>query len=189
MRRLDGKVAFVSGGAHFTGAAYASLLAEEGANVVIADVLEDEGKRIAKSLGHQCNFVFLDVTDPSGWIHAVEIAENAYGPVNILVNNAGKVNHVPFDECINQQFGEIIETNIYGTFYGIKTIIPSMQKAGGGSIINISSVSGLRGYPRMPGCTTSQWGVRGLTKSAVLDLARYHPGKFGTPRPSPNPDH
>ncbi|ABS54925.1 short-chain dehydrogenase/reductase SDR [Methanoregula boonei 6A8] len=174
MGRLDGKVAFISGGANSLGAANASLFAAEGARVIIADVLETEGKNLAKSLGPRGTFVFLDVTDPSGWIRAAEIAENAYGPVNILVNNAGRVNHVPFDECTNQQFGEIIEANLYGTFYGIKTIIPSMQKAGSGTIINISSVSGLRGYPMMPGCVTAHWGVRGLTKSAALDLARYH---------------
>lgn len=168
MGRLEGKVAFVSG------AAFSRFLAAEGARVVIADTLETEGKNLAKSLGPQGSFVFLDVTDPSGWVHAVEIAEKTFGPVNILVNNADLVNHVPFDECTNQQFGEDIETNIYGTFYGVKTIIPSMQKAGGGSIINVSSVSGLRGYPRMPGYVTAHWGICGLTKSAALDLARYH---------------
>ncbi|MEN6442713.1 MAG: SDR family oxidoreductase [Methanoregula sp.] len=174
MGRIEGRVALISGGARGLGATNARALAAEGAKVIIGDTLESEGKQVAKDLGPRGCYVTLDVTESSDWIEAVEIAENTFGPVSILVNSAGMVSPAPFDECTNQQFGESIESNIYGTFYGMKAVIPSMRKAGGGSIINISSFSGRRGYPMAPGCIASKWGIRGLTKSAALDLARYH---------------
>jgi 3alpha(or 20beta)-hydroxysteroid dehydrogenase len=174
MESLDGKVALVSGGARGPGSAIARLLAAEGARVMIADVHETEGKNVAKSLGSQGCFVFLDVMDPSEWTDAVERTENTFGRVNILVNFAGIVNCAPFDEYTNQQFGECIEGNLFGTFYGMKTVIPSMKIAGGGSIVNISSVSDSGEYPKHPGPVAAGWGLRGLTNSAALDPAQYH---------------
>jgi len=171
---LEGKVAFVSGGCCDLTATNARILASEGAKVVIADACEEEGKKIAKSLGSQGRFLYLDIFEPSEWIDAVEITERAFGRINILVNHARRVNYALFDDYNNQQFGECIEVNLFGTFYGMKTVIPSMQIAGGGSIINVSSVSGLKVFPRQPGYVASSWGVRGLTKSAALDLAQYN---------------
>lgn len=174
MESLDGKVALVSGGARDPGATIVRLLAAQGARVVIADVHEAEGKNIAKSLGSQGRFIFLDVMDASDWTDAVEKTENMFGRVNILVNSAGVMNCAPFDECTNQQFGECIEGNLFGTFYGMKTVIPSMKIAGGGSIVNIASVSDSGEYPKHPGPVAAGWGIRGLTKSAALDLAQHH---------------
>jgi len=171
---LEGKVAFVSGGGCDLAAPNARILASEGAKVVIADAHEEEGKKIAKSLGSQGRFLYLDVIDPSEWIDTVETTEKVFGRINILVNHARRVNYSRFDDYSNQQFGECIEVNLFGTFYGMKTVIPSMQIAGGGSIINVSSVSGLKVLPRQPGYVASSWGVRGLTKSAALDLAQYN---------------
>jgi 3alpha(or 20beta)-hydroxysteroid dehydrogenase len=186
--RLEGKVAIISGGARGMGAADARLFVSEGAKVVIGDLLDTEGEKVATELGENIRYVHLDVTEPSGWANAVETAEHEFGSINILVNNAGIVNYALFEEYTIEQFRKTIEVNLFGTFLGIKAVIPSMKKSGSGSIINISSVAGLSGYPQLSGYVASKWGVRGLTKTAALDLSKYsirvnsvHPGLILTP--------
>lgn len=176
MSRLDGKVALVSGGAREIGAAIARAMVAEGAKVVMGDVLDTEGQALAKEIGPPATYVHLDVTKPNDWEAAVATAVTAYGKLNVLVNNAGIANHA---------------VNLTGVFNGIKAAVPELKNAAGGSIVNVSSIVGSRGYRATPGHVTSRFGVRGLTKAAALDLGKHgirvnsvHPGLVRIPMPA-----
>jgi 3alpha(or 20beta)-hydroxysteroid dehydrogenase len=190
MGLLDGRTAIVSGAARGMGAAHAELLAEEGARVVIADVLDDEGAALAERLGTQvARFAHLDVTDADAWRKVVEDAESTFGPVRVLVNNAGIVGGFgPLESTDPELFRATLDVNLVGTFLGMRAAIPSMRQAGGGSIVNISSSIGMIGQGFVPAYVASKWGIRGLTKSAALELGRegirvnsVHPGLTSTP--------
>ena len=187
MTRLDGKVALITGGAWGMGAAHAQLFVEQGASVVITDVLTDEGDAVAASLGDRAVFAHHDVTDVSRWAEVVAQAEEAFGPVNVLINNAGVVDEAPFDGITPEQFRRVIDINLPGVFLGMQAVIPSMRRAGGGSIVNISSIGGFVAGPQFA-YIASKWGLRGLTKSAALEFASdniransVHPGYITTP--------
>ena len=188
MGRVDDKVALISGGARGMGASHARLLVREGAKVVVGDILDDEGQAVADELGDAARFVHLDVTRPNQWKSAVATAVDAFGKLNVLVNNAGIANGNMLQLFELSEWQKIIDINLTGTFLGMQAAVEPMIAAGGGSIINISSVEGLRGSPGLYGYVASKWGVRGLAKAAALELATYgirvnsvHPGYIRTP--------
>jgi 3alpha(or 20beta)-hydroxysteroid dehydrogenase len=188
MGRVDGKVALISGGARGMGASHARALVAGGAKVVTGDILDDEGIALAKELGDAARFVHLDVTQPDQWKAAVDVALREFGTLNVLINNAGIINGNNLRTFPLADWQKIIDINLTGTFLGMQVAVAPMIAAGGGSIINISSVEGLRGSPLLYGYVASKYGVRGLAKAAALELAQYkirvnsiHPGLIRTP--------
>ena len=189
--RLEGKVAFVSGGARGMGAAEAKLFASEGAKVVIGDVLEDEGRKVEAEInetGGDAVFIPLDVASESDWQRAVSTTVERFGKLDILVNNAGIAVWGVLEDTTNEDWDRVMAVNAKGVFLGTKAAIPEMRKAGGGSIINISSVSGLIGQESVqPVYNASKGAVRIFTKAAAVQYAKegirvnsVHPGSVNT---------
>lgn len=188
MGRLNGKVAIITGGARGQGAAHARTFVKEGAKVVITDILEEEGIALANEIGANAKFIKHDVTKESEWKKVVEDAESTYGPVDILINNAGIVIVKEIEEQTEEEYRRVIDINQTAVFLGMKTVLPSMKKTKEGSIINISSINGLRGAPGTSAYDSSKFAVRGMTKSAAQEFAKYnirvnsvHPGVIETP--------
>ncbi|HJR19304.1 MAG TPA: glucose 1-dehydrogenase [Actinomycetota bacterium] len=188
MGRLDGKVALISGGARGQGATAAKRVIAEGGKAAIGDILDDEGKALAQELGDAGLYVHLDVTKEEDWTSAVADTEQAFGRLDILLNNAGILRFGKLTDMTLDEYMQVINVNQVGVFLGMKTVTPAMKRAGGGSIINISSVEGLRGLPRLTAYTASKFAVRGMSKAAAVELGRHkirvnsiHPGFIDTP--------
>lgn len=198
MDRLKGKVALISGAARGQGACEAQLFVDEGACVVLGDVLDAEGQRVAESInqkagGQRAVYVHLDVTDAGQWAQAVATAERTFGGLHVLVNNAGVRGRQPdsgvrVEDTTEAAWQRIIDINVKGVWLGMKAAIPALRRAGGGSIVNISSISGILGLPGSLAYNSSKGAVRIMTKNAALDYAAekirvnsVHPGFIDTP--------
>jgi 3alpha(or 20beta)-hydroxysteroid dehydrogenase len=195
MGRVEGKVVLISGGARNIGAASARLLVAEGAKVVVGDLLDEDGAALADELGDAARYVHLDVTSPDDWKRAVALAVGEFGKLNVLFNNAGIFNGAPINRFKLEQWQQMLDVNLTGPFLGIRAATDAMIAAGGGSIINTSSIEGLRGTPWAHGYVASKWGLAGLTKSVALELAPHgiransiHPGRISTPATDQMPD-
>lgn len=186
MNRLDNKVAIITGGARGMGEMHVRLFIKEGAKVVFTDINEEAGFTLEKELGSNAKFIKHDVTNKEGWDLVMKLTEETFGPVQILVNNAGISINKSILEISEEEYRKIIDINQVSVFLGIKSAIPYMEKAGGGSIINISSMNGIVGGAI--GYTDSKFAVRGMTKAAALQLSplgirvnSVHPGIIETP--------
>jgi len=177
MGRLEGKVALISGGAKGMGEVEARMFAEEGASVVIADILDDRGENLASKLSttsktEKCLYVHLDVRSMSEWNTAVETATKTFGKLDILVNNAGVTSRMMLLDTSEEDWDRVLDINSKGTFLGIKASVPAMRESGGGSIVNISSQMGLVGGDfSSPQYQASKGAVRLLTKSVAVQYA------------------
>ncbi len=192
MARLAGKVALISGGARGQGAAEAKLFAQEGAKVVFGDILDEQGKRVEEEIHAQDGdaiYVHLDVTRAQDWQRAVQTAESQYGRLHILVNNAGIALRGTIEETSEEDWDRLIAINMKGVFLGTKYAIPAMRRAGGGSIINISSGAGIAPAPGTSAAyAATKGGVRLFSKATAVQHAKdnircnsVHPGPIDTP--------
>lgn len=189
MGRLDGKVALITGGARGMGKAHARQFVAEGARVVIGDILDDRGTALADSLGaDRCRYVHHDVTSEDEWAAAVATALAAFDRLDVLVNNAGIFRHATIATMDPAEFRHVIDVNLTGCWLGIHTVAPAMTRAGGGSIVNVSSIEGFVGAAGLSAYSASKFGIRGITRSAAQDLGStgirvnsVHPGGVMTP--------
>ena len=186
--RVAGKVALITGAARGMGAAHARRFIAEGASVVLGDILDAEGAALAAELGSDARYIRLDVTKPDDWAAAVALCVADFGGLHILVNNAGIFGGAAIVDHPLDLWQRMIEINLTGVFLGIRAATSALVASGSGSIINISSVAGLRGAPGGSAYVASKFGVRGLTKAVAAELAPFgvrcnsvHPGIIDTP--------
>jgi len=182
--RLDGKVALITGGARGMGKSHVRHFVAEGARVVFGDVLDDRGEYVAAGLGEQaCRYIHHDVTSEDDWAAAVGLATEAFGRLDVLVNNAGILAFARIADMPLADFRRVLEVNAVGCWLGMKAVIDPMAETGGGSIVNISSIEGFTGADGLSAYSASKFAVRGMTKVAARELARFgirvnsvHPG-------------
>lgn len=192
MLNMDGKTVIVTGGSRGQGAATVELFTQQGATVVIADVLVEEGQALADRLGSRVRFVGADVANPASWASLVASAMET-GRIDVLVNNAAISEFGSLLETSPERFQQILSINMMGPYLGMQAVLPDMLAAGRGAIINVSSVNGLRGTSHMVAYDGSKWGLRGMTKAAALEFASrgirinsVHPGAINTPMLNPS---
>jgi 3alpha(or 20beta)-hydroxysteroid dehydrogenase len=184
MGRLDGKVALITGGARGMGKSHVRHFVSEGARVVLGDVLDDKGAAVAAGLGEEsCRYVHHDVTSEAHWAAAVAVAMDAFGRLDVLVNNAGVLKFASIVDMPLADFRQILEVNAVGCWLGMKAVIEPMTAVGGGSIVNISSIEGFTGAAGLSAYSASKFAVRGMTKAAASELGKLgirvnsvHPG-------------
>ena len=190
MGRLDGKVALITGGARGMGKSHVRHFVAEGAQVVFGDVLDDRGAAVAAKLGEQsCRYLHHDVTSEADWAAAVALAVDTFGQLDVLVNNAGVLAFASIAEMPLADFRRVLEVNAVGCWLGMKAVIDPMTKAGGGSIVNVSSIEGFTGAAGLSAYSASKFAVRGMTKVAARELAQVrHPGQLRPSRRGAHPD-
>ena len=191
MNRLQGKIAIITGAAQGMGSAHAKAFIDEGAKVVLTDLNAADGDALAKSLGEHAIFVEHDVSDAAGWRRVVDASKAAFGPVNVLVNNAGIIGPVSMTADLDEEaYARVCAINQTGVFLGMKAVLPGMIEAGGGSIVNISSISGIVAIVGSPNLAYvgSKFAVRGMTKHVAVEYGdrnirvnSVHPGYVKTP--------
>jgi 3alpha(or 20beta)-hydroxysteroid dehydrogenase len=189
---LKGKVALISGAARGMGAEEARLFAAQGAKVVLGDLLDAEGEATAAGIGQGACYVHLDVTSEADWAAAVARAEADFGRLDVLVNNAGILRFGLLENTSLEEYELVVKINQTGCFLGMKSVIPAMRRAGGGSIVNISSLAGMQGVGGAVAYTASKFAIRGMTKVAAIELGAsairvnsVHPGGIETPMTRP----
>ena len=198
-QRLKGKVALITGGPRGLGESYARAMVAQGARVVVADILDDDGQALVAELGEASRYFHLDATSPTEWAKAVAFTLQEFGALNVLINNAGIAHFSPIGEYKPEEWDTMIAINLTGAFNGVDAALDALKASAPSSIINVSSIAGLRGYSGLVGYNAAKFGVTGLTKSVALDVAQYgircnsiHPGLFDTPMTtgvSPNRKH
>lgn len=188
MGRLSGKVCIITGAARGMGEATARLFVNEGAKVGLGDVMVDEGEAVAKDIGEAAYFQKLDVSDDANWTSFVAAVLEKFGKIDALINNAGLVHFTPIEALNPEDFYRVLGVNTLGPILGTKHVVPIMKKNGGGSIVNISSVDGLRGSNGLTCYTASKWALRGISKCHAYELGTsgirvnsIHPGGVDTP--------
>jgi len=194
MGRFDGKVAIVTGAGRGQGEVEARMLAAEGATVVLGDVLDDEGVAVAKDIGGNATYLHLDVSMEADWENAVAAADDL-GNYQVLINNAGIIRPAAIEDTSLDDYLSVIHVNQVGCFLGMKHALAPMRALGGGAIVNISSIDGIRGCNGLISYNASKWAVRGMTKTAALEFGRYgvrvnsiHPGGVNTIMGNPTGD-
>ncbi|MGP3534151.1 glucose 1-dehydrogenase [Microbacterium sp. RD1] len=189
MNRFEDAVVLITGGAGGQGASHAHAYVREGASVAITDVRDEAGQALADELGERATFLRLDVAREADWTKAIASVEERFGPLTVLVNNAG-VGSVPtlIEEGTVEDWQRVIDVNITGQYLGIRAAVPSLRRAGGGSIVNIASMAANTGLAYLSPYVASKWAIRGLTRTAALELGRdgirvnsIHPGVVDTP--------
>ncbi len=184
MGRLDGKVALITGGARGMGKSHVRHFVAEGARVVFGDVLDDQGRHVAAGLGEQsCRYLHHDVTSSGDWAAAAALAVDAFGRLDVLVNNAGILEFARIEDMPLADFRRVLEVNAVGCWLGMKAVIEPMKGTGGGSIVNVSSIEGFTGAEGLSAYSASKFAIRGMTKVAARELAGFgirvnsvHPG-------------
>lgn len=171
MGELEGRIALITGAARGLGAAIGEVFCREGAKVVLTDVLAEDGKQLARKLGDSVRFMEHDVTNESQWTRAVEYARSEFGGLSILVNNAGVAGVYPFEKTSPALWQKLLSIMETGPYLGMRSAIPVMLEAGGGSIVNIASTNALRGMAMTAAYTAAKHGVLGLSRALALEYA------------------